>query len=69
MKLDLNALKYLYEYLKENGELDEDITDWSDFVGYIIGLIIDNVEYDYGVDFYDYVDKDNFILDCWCLGE
>jgi hypothetical protein len=61
MKLDLKALKYLYNHLKNNDELNEEITDWSDFVGYIIGLIIDNVEYDYGIDFYDYVDKNDFI--------
>jgi hypothetical protein len=61
MKLDLEALKYLYNHLENNDELDEDITDWNDFVGYIISLIIDNVEYDYGIDFYKYVDKDQFI--------
>ena len=63
MKLDLEALKYLYNKLAIDGELEEDITDWSDFIGYIIDLIIDNVEYDYGVDFYDYVDKNNFIIE------
>ena len=62
MKLDLKALKYLYNHLKNNDELGEEITDWSDFVGYIIGLIIDNVEYDYGIDFYDYVDKNDFVI-------
>jgi hypothetical protein len=61
MKLDLEALKCLYDHLENNDELDEDITDWNDFVGYIISLIIDNVEYDYGIDFYEYVDKDQFI--------
>ena len=61
MKLDLEALKYLYDHLENNDELDEDITSWEDFVGYIISLIIDNVEYDYGIDFYEYVDKDQFI--------
>lgn len=61
MKLDLKALKYLYNHLKSNDELNEEITDWSDFVGYIIGLIIDNVEYDYGVNFSNYVDLNSFI--------
>lgn len=61
MKLDLEALKYLYNHLENNDELDDDITSWEDFVGYIISLIIDNVEYDYGIDFYEYVDKDQFI--------
>lgn len=61
MKLDLDALEYLYDYLEDNDKLDENITDWSDFVGYIIGLIVDNVEYDYGVAFSDYVDLNNFI--------
>lgn len=63
MKLDLKALEYLYNYLKNNDELDEEITDWSDFTSYIIGLIIDNVEYDYGVAFSDYVDLNNFIIE------
>lgn len=61
MKLDLDALEYLYDYLENNDKLDENITDWSDFVGYIIDLIIDNVEYDYGVNFSDYVDLNQFI--------
>lgn len=63
MKLDLKALKHLYNHLKNNNKLDEKITDWSDFVDYIIGLIIDNVEYDYGVAFNDYVDLNNFIIE------
>lgn len=63
MKLDLKALKYLYNHLKNNDKLDEEITDWSDFISYIIGLIIDNVEYDYGVAFSDYVDLNNFIIE------
>lgn len=63
MKLDLKALEYLYNYLKNNDKLDEEITDWSDFTSYIIGLIIDNVEYDYGVAFSDYVDLNNFIIE------
>lgn len=63
MKLDLKALEYLYNYLKNNDKLDEEITDWSDFISYIIGLIIDNVEYDYGVAFSDYVDLNNFIIE------
>ena len=61
MKLDLKALEYLYNYLKNNDKLDEEITDFVDFISYAISLIIDNIEYDYGIDFYDYVDKNNFI--------
>lgn len=61
MKLDLEALEYLYDHLKNNDELESDITSFEDFIGYVIGLIIDNIEYDYGIDFYDYVDRNQFI--------
>ena len=57
MKINLDSLKYLEEYLKEN-DLLEDITD---FKQYIINTIIDNVEFDFGIDFYDYVDMNNFV--------
>ena len=61
MKLDLNALKYLYDAIDKEDLKEQDITDYADFVDYVIGTIISNIEYDFGVDFYDYVDKNNFI--------
>lgn len=61
MKLDLKALEHLYNYLKNNDKLESDITSFEDFIGYAIALIIDNIEYDYGVYFSEYVDLNQFI--------
>lgn len=68
MKLNLNSLKYLYEYLKKAKQLykvmedtDEDDITYEDFIEYIITTMISNVEYDLGINFYDYVDMNNFL--------
>ena len=68
MKIRLDSLKYIYEYLKNTKQLykvmedtdEEDIT-YEDFIQYIINTIVDNIEYDFGINFYDYVDMNNFI--------
>ena len=62
MKLDLDELKDLFKYLKDSDELKE-TTDFYDFTEYIVGLIIDNVEYDYNIIFSDYVDLNRFIIE------
>lgn len=68
MKLNLDSLKYIYEYLKNTQQLyrimedtDEDEITYGDFIQYIINIIVSNVEYDLGIDFYDYVDMNNFV--------
>ena len=63
MKLDLGALKYLYDYLSNNDKLQEEISDFNDFIDYVIGLIFDNIEYDYNINFSDYVDLNRFIVE------
>lgn len=65
-KLDLEALRYLYDYLKDKEELykiteDYENITFQDFENYIIDSIIDNIEYDLGINFTDYVDLNNFI--------
>jgi ribose 5-phosphate isomerase RpiB len=68
MKIRLDSLKYIYEYLKNTKQLykvmedtdEEDIT-YEDFIQYVINTIVDNIEYDFGINFYDYVDMNNFI--------
>lgn len=66
MKINLNSLKYLYKYIKNNDlsyKIDiknEDFKE-NDLKDYIIATIIDNIEYDFGVNFSDYVDLNNFI--------
>lgn len=65
MKINLESLKYLYKYLKENEKLEEVFdyknVDFEDFKQYIINLILDNISYDFGVCVSDYVDFNNLI--------
>ena len=65
MKINLESFKYLYEYLKENEKLDSvfeyDDVSFEDFKQYIINLILNNIEYDFGVCVSDYVDFNNLI--------
>ncbi len=70
MKLDLEALKYLYDYLEEKGDknifcedCEEENIDFNDLKQYVINTIIDNLEYDLGINFSDYVDLNRFIID------
>lgn len=65
MKINLESFKYLYEYLKENEELesvfeDEDVS-FEDFKQYIINIILDNISYDFGVYVSDYVDFNDLV--------
>lgn len=66
MKVNLKALKHLYEHLKQEEELERVFEDsnvtFEDFEQYIINVIRDNIEYDFGVDFEDYVDMNNFVI-------
>ncbi len=62
MKLDLKALKYLYDCIKDDIDEDEDIKSFDDFKDYILGTIISNIEYDFNVSFSDYVDLNNFVI-------
>lgn len=68
MKLNLDSLKYIYEYLKNTKQLDKVMEDtdqseitYGDFLQYVINVIVNNLEYDFGIDFYDYVDMNNFV--------
>lgn len=68
MKLNLDSLKYIYEYLKNTKQLDKVMEDtdqseitYGDFLQYVINVIVSNLEYDFGIDFYDYVDMNNFV--------
>lgn len=56
MKINLESLKYLEKYINEN---NEEITDLKQ---YVINTIIENIEYDFGINFDDYVDINNFII-------
>lgn len=70
MKVNLETFKYLYEYLKKTKQLykvvedtkEEEIT-FNDLKQYVINTLIDNIEYDLGIEFNDYVDMNNFIED------
>lgn len=66
MKINLNTLNYLYNYIKNNDlsykiDVETDDFDENDLKDYIIATIIDNIEYDFGINFSDYVDLNNFI--------
>jgi len=68
MKVNFETFKYLYEYLKKTKQLykvmedtkEEEIT-FEDLKQYIINTLIDNIEYDFGIEFSDYVDMNNLI--------
>ena len=66
MKINLNALDNLYIYLKNEDLLDkidgnrEDL-DENDLKQYVLSTIIDNLEYDFGINFSDYVDLNDFV--------
>jgi hypothetical protein len=66
MKINLNALNNLYIYLKSENLLDkidgnrEDL-DENDLKQYVLSTIIDNLEYDFGINFSDYVDLNDFV--------
>ena len=66
MKINLNTLNYLYNYIKNNDlsykiDVETEDFDENDLKDYIIATIIDNIEYDFGINFSDYVDLNNFI--------
>lgn len=68
MKINLEELKRFYDYLKKEEELykicedtEEEKIEFEDLKQYVINTIIDNIEYDFNIDFSDYVDMNNFI--------
>ena len=64
MKINLESLKYLYDIEKENSKEkmeENEIKSFEDFKNYILNTIIENIEYDFFIDFSDYVDMNNFV--------
>ena len=64
MKINLDSLKYLYDIEKENSKEkmeENEIKSFEDFKDYILNTIIENIEYDFFIDFSDYVDMNNFV--------
>lgn len=60
MKINLESLIYLYNAIDKE-DFKEYVSSFEDFKQYVINTIIDNLEYDLGIEFSDYVDMNNFI--------
>ena len=58
--INLNALKYYYKAIEKEELQNNNINSFEDFKNYVIDLIINNLEYDFNLDFNDYVDINNF---------
>jgi len=59
MLIDLNNLKKIYNELNEEKKEIQDITCFEDFRGYIVGLILSNLQYDFNID----VDYDDLFIE------
>lgn len=66
MKINLNELKKLYKYIKNNNlsykiNIKNEDFEENDLILYVFNTMIDNLEYDFGIDIYDYIDFDKLI--------
>lgn len=52
MRLNMNFLKEYYERLDEEQKEEHDITSYEDFISYIVGSLMSDMEYDFGYGVY-----------------
>ena len=60
MKINLESMIHLYNAIDKD-DFKEYVETFDDFKQYVINTIIDNLEYDLGISFSDYVDLNMFI--------
>lgn len=49
MKINLDYLETIYNNLQEEKKEEQDITCYEDFISYVVGLIIYNLQYDFNI--------------------
>lgn len=60
MKINLNALRYFYKVIDKEDLQEHNINNFQDFQDFVVEYIIDNLEYDFNINFEDYVDMNSF---------
>lgn len=49
MKINLDYLETIYNNLQKEKKEEQDITCYEDFISYVVGLIIYNLQYDFNI--------------------